>query len=431
MSDILSENKQAIESAALECKTLGKQASAKLVAFEKAQKKADANPKKVKLADAAAALKAELDAAIAQLVPVYERYKSINGDINAGYEKAIAEASKREAGKLKKQQDKYNAAQSKVSAKLDDMMAPFAPYIPAPAEEPVEEAIEEEVFEQEPTVQYSNYNQGYYNPYNPYAAPQPQNVNIAPVSIDITPMVENALKAAMAKFTKALDSRVNAYVENLPAVTPIAGADAPVAAPVSSQTVAMADKVADDEKFVLDKLVTLLENLKEATEKLGELSASYAAIADKQKEAVDSARRVNDMQRALSRELKGVQANQKVVTQDQVAVTEEQTVVLEHQKAVIERQKQLTEEQVALGDVQRAVIETQAELEKNMQDLVRKQKNIAAKQQALAESLEKPKQAKKSETLAEKAEEIVNAVEYDESGKDKLAELAVEEEAKA
>ena len=60
MSDIFSENKQAIESAAVECKALSKQAGAKLVAYEKAQKKADANPKKVKLADAAAALKAEL-----------------------------------------------------------------------------------------------------------------------------------------------------------------------------------------------------------------------------------------------------------------------------------------------------------------------------------------------------------------------------------
>ena len=60
----------------------------------------------------------------------------------------------------------------------------------------------------------------------PEAAPQPK---IAPVSIDVSPMLEKALEATLQKFTAAFDKKIEQFLAEHPVNIPVG--EAPVAAP--------------------------------------------------------------------------------------------------------------------------------------------------------------------------------------------------------
>jgi hypothetical protein len=280
----------------------------------------------------------------------------------------------------------------------------------------------------------------FYMPPYPYQAP-PQ-VNTAPVSIDISPIVENAVKSAMEKFTSVLSSRIDAYSATLPELSVNKSNDS-VSLGSAETIVEMAGKIADDEQFVLDKLLALLENIKGVTEQLSELAAACNELGEKQRTASESVRRVNDMQRTLSRELQGVQAKQKIINQDQMSVTEEQHVVYEHQKTALERQNIISEAQKSVSDAQLTVMENQKLLEKSVRDLLgTKDSGIGTKQKPRSKKEAKPTTDTKSEApataeepqaasaapeLKEPESEPIELELDKESGKDKLSELAAEE----
>ena len=233
--------------------------------------------------------------------------------------------------------------------------------------------------------------------YRPY---HPQGVSIAPMSIDISSIVEDAVASAMGKFKAAFEKRVGTFCEELPITqTESVGV-------ISEKVMAMEENVAENEQYIIDKLAALTENLNKMSDEMTELGAAYMELANKQKDSVELQRRINDMQRALSREIQGVQANQKVINQDQADVSAEQASVMEHQKANVENQKLITDSQDSLAEMQKAVIETQTALEESMRDVLRSQKDIIAAQQSVINA--NTKNVELQRELAQKQSEVTS-----------------------
>lgn len=253
-----------------------------------------------------------------------------------------------------------------------------------------------------PPPNYAGYNAPpYFIPpeymYRPY---QPQGVNIAPVSIDISPIVENAVNDAIEKFKEALGKRAETLSGE---ISQNQTAEVPV---ISERVVAMEESVAENEQYIIEKLISLTENLAKMSDEMTELGAAYLQLANKQKDAVDLQRRINDMQRALSRELQGVQANQKVINQDQADVSAAQAEVTEHQRANVENQKLIYESQGSISEMQKTVIETQSALEESMREVLSSQKEIIAAQQAVINT--NLKNVDLQRELAEKQSEVTS-----------------------
>lgn len=214
----------------------------------------------------------------------------------------------------------------------------------------------------------------YYDPYRPIPPERAPEFEIAPVSIDISEIVEDAVNTAMEKFKEALAASIS---------------DVSVAAPTSaasSDTVMLEEKIVEEALSVTDKLIAITEKLRTLSESMTELGVSYMNIANRQKDALELEEKINEMQKTLSKEIKGVQVHQKVLMQDQGAINEQQAVLAEHQKSAVETQKLIFESQSGMADMQKAVIDTQNALEESMREVVRTQKEIIGAQQALINS---------------------------------------------
>ncbi len=415
------------------CKALAKPLSKAREAWLKAQAKADDNPKKYKLSVKATELKQEFAILLKDGLGEYKRYKKTVDDIDNDYAKIIYDEPKRsQRHKLEKEADKFKSQQQRLISALDGMYQGYIQYckelgisdrdmsatrlFTTPDANDIQLSAPKQNYRSEQTVPVYSVPQPQYAQY-----PQP-GVHIAPVSIDISSIVENAVRNAMAKFTSVFEARANAYLDS---ARPCATQSGESASVLSEGTVDMANKVLDDEKFVLDKLIALIEGLKEVTQNLSELSLAYSELAEKQKEANDSARRVNDMQRALSRELQGVQASQKVITQDQISVTDEQHELYERQKTALDKQRALIEAQKALGNTQRALMENHKSLEGAMKELLSTQDgNIAAENES-APPLEELAQDMPQQTVEESpAETVENSIEQSSA---EILENALEE----
>ncbi len=235
-----------------------------------------------------------------------------------------------------------------------------------------------------------------------YRSYQPQGINIAPVSIDISSIVENAVSAAMEKFKAALDKRIDD--SNLgEGVSNTQVGTVPV---ISEKVAVMEENVAENEQYIIEKLASLTENLQKMSDEMTELSAAYMQLANKQKDAVELQRRINDMQRALSRELQGVQATQKVINQDQADVSAAQAELTEHQRANAENQKLICESQEGIAELEQSVIEKQSTIEQSMRDVLDSQKEIIAAQQAVMNA--NLKNVDLQRELAKKQSEVTN-----------------------
>ena len=227
---------------------------------------------------------------------------------------------------------------------------------------------------------YSPYGMPHYMPFEPYRPYAPQGVHIAPASIDISPIVEDAVASAMEKFKQAFGKRAEAFIENMPKGE---AAESVQSSEVSGAVLLMEEEVSETEKAVVERLSGVIENLKALSAEMTELGAAYMQLANTQKDAVNAQRKVNDMQRSLSRELQGVQANQKVINQDQADVSAEQAAVIEQQKANAENQKLLEAAQVEITEMQKSLLEAQKALEASVREVIASQKNIISGQQSI------------------------------------------------
>jgi hypothetical protein len=311
----------------------------------------------------------------------YKRYREIVEDINESYLAIIfSEESRQARRKLENEAEKFRKTEERNEERLDRQYAPFASYYVE--QESAEEQIGEieDPFDENDTASQQYYQEPYTVPqyqYNPY---QQQNVNIAPVNLDISAIVENAVRSAMGKFQSALDARMNSYIGSMPkTVNPNSNGAA------SDVIIEMATKVCDDEKFVLDRLIELLNNLKDVGERLASLSLLCNEILEKERIAGESARRVNDMQRQLSRELQAAIANQKIIASDQMAVADELHAVFERQKTVLDKQNVISDTQKVISENQATVLEKQKRIEKAMRPLVISEKEQSNEKEAPAE----------------------------------------------
>lgn len=327
------------------------------------------------------------------------------------------------AVKVRMDCDKYNATITEsiknIQAMIEGVVIEDAPKA-EPKEE--EEMIEKNTYEakeapaQESTPAYAYPPQGAAYPPPAYAQPayapaygyphpayQPAPYpgygydtapKVAPVSIDVSAIVEKAIAATMDKFSEALDKRIATYMENYELNLPVQSGKTYGAGEIA----AVEGTILEDEQFLLDKLTAMMENLKALTAQVAELSAAYAEISSKSADANELQKQTNEMQRRTLREQQGIQVSQRVISQDQIAVAQTQTALAEQQKAVQERQQAITEAQASMEETQRIVAENQATLEESMKTVMQSQKDIIAAQQALMNG-----NAKNAEAQAEMA----------------------------
>lgn len=214
-----------------------------------------------------------------------------------------------------------------------------------------------------------------------YYAPQDAQPNIAPVSIDVSPMLEKALEATLEKFVVAFDKKIEDALADRPVNLPTAGGRGATVA--SGEIANLEGLIFDDEAALIEKLTSMIENLKVLSAAMNELGTLCAEIAVKQNTANEMQKQTNDMQRQTLREQKGVQVGQRVVSQDQAAVTAEQTALQEQQKATLENQKALVEGQQAMGETQRLVAENQTAIDEALKAALAAQKEVLSAQQAI------------------------------------------------
>ncbi len=224
-----------------------------------------------------------------------------------------------------------------------------------------------------------------YPPQQPAAEEKkPQTPNIAPVSIDVSPMLEKALEATMQKFVAAFDKRIEKFVNEHPVNIPTGSAPASAGVSAASGEIATLEgAVLEDEQALIEKLTTAMEALKTLTETVDALSARVADIAAKQAAANDMMKQTNDIQRQTLREQKGIQVGQRVINQDQAVVTAEQAALQDQQKGLLENQQALVEGQQAMAEAHKLVAENQAAVDEALRASAAVQKELLSAAQAI------------------------------------------------
>lgn len=222
-------------------------------------------------------------------------------------------------------------------------------------------------------------------------------VSLAPISIDISSYVERAVNQAMEKMSSALDSRIDEYLKAYSLKIGVGGG-------ISAETANLQSKIADDEKFLLDKLVGIVEVLKKLNTEIATLSSSYSELDSKVREISELQKETNDMQRHTLREQQGVQVNQRIVNKDQLAIAEEQMRLTDGQKVAADEQKRISSSQSAVAENQKAILETQSSIEEAMKALMQEQKRIISSHQQIV--AENAKQLEAHKLIGEKQNEI-------------------------
>ncbi len=266
---------------------------------------------------------------------------------------------------------------------------------------------EEKRREEPPRAQDRRYQQApnYYQPplyyqapvYDPYRMqppiyPSAPSYNIAPITVD----VNRAVDSAMARFQNLFEEKMEEFLDSydMPELNSKVSADSEE----NNFSAVLAEKIADNEAFTVEKLASLTEKLNGLLLEIGTLSETYVKLEEKTKLAVESGRSLNEMQRALSRELQGIQATQKVINADQMKTTEEQAVIVEHQKIASAQSSEVFNSQKALAEEFASLINTQNVLREAMQGIITSQNEIINEQQAIIRANLKTQDTQKSLT---------------------------------
>lgn len=254
---------------------------------------------------------------------------------------------------------------------LDDIST----YDTPTADEPVREAPQREPGAQNNAPQNSAAPQGV-PPYAPYGAYVPyyssQNVAIAPASIDISPVIEDAVNTAMKKFKIILDRQAEELSE--------AASSAIV---TTDKIVKSESEIAEAEAAIASKLAELTLGLKKLTDDLSEVAESCEKLIETEKDIAERQRRVNDMQRTLVREMQGVQANQKVILGEQSALIEEQAALAELQSANAENHRLILAAEGEVADMQKSLLQAQSQIGESVREVVNSHKSIVTAEQAI------------------------------------------------
>ena len=329
------------------------------------KKKSDKNERK--LTEANGAYKAVSEDYHRNKASLDKSIDSINAKYQSVLDLAISAGNEKIAERTSKDQAECAVWFTEAVAKADksEGLAIPAP-APAPAPAPKEPEVQPEAkAAREPEVQ----------PVAQPAKASVTSVNVAPVSIDVTPMIEKAISSAMEKLNDTMSKKIEAYVASLKlpeqTAAPVA---APAAQPVSGESVDKAGEIADTvaqlieaEEHIIEKLKTMCTSVAEMLERLSTISEGYHNIAIKEKQLAELGKQINDMQRRTARDQQGVQVNQKLVTDEQLGI-------VAAQKLVIENQKELATLQKDISGIEAEILAGQKEILPDVKKILREQK---------------------------------------------------------
>jgi len=283
-----------------------------------------------------------------------------------------------------------------------------------------EEIIEEEEAEEAPKEEVKNDVPEIVEGKRVTTTAQVTSVSVAPVTIDVTPIVENAIRATMQRLEAGFEMKIKSYLDNLviptPEIKPVAVTEEVKVATVSSELAKTVSANSELEAHILEeqtalyeRLSTMCTSIQTLTEKIVELSTTYMALTSKHKDITELQKQVNDMQRQTQRDQQGVQVAQKVINNDQVEVVAAQALIKEQQEKLVTEQKELTEKQAEIIRMQDAVVAAEKELEVQMkallstsQTIVQGAVRIEEAQKSIAERQAEVAQSQKETLTAQK-----------------------------
>ncbi len=240
-----------------------------------------------------------------------------------------------------------------------------------------------------------------------------QRVDIEPVRIDISAIVQRAVEDALDKFGVLLERKSQQLLSEYTAKesqkvserTEENGAS-------SSQTqeselessIKMAESVVSEQSNLIEKIKENMQTLDALSRCMIDIGAKLMELSNKQTDSLEMQKNISDMQRTLAREIAGLQVKQRLINKEQGDVYEEQAVVIEHQKSNIERQRILSQSQAGVADMQKTVNESHLLIEESMKELMNSQKQIVTAQQQIM--LANRKNMDMQNSLIAKQEEI-------------------------
>ena len=188
-------------------------------------------------------------------------------------------------------------------------------------------------------------------------------VEIAPVSIDISETVEHAVERAIAELSAALEQKI---------AETIAATQLPVTESSDiSQLTEAAERIGNAASVLAGTLA-----------ELDKVVADVGALADK-------CRTIVEMQRSTSREMQGIEVKQRLVNQEQTALVEAQEVVLQHQKLISEKHSEITQAQAASVDAVNSIIKSQKQIDSSLRESIKAQKLLLGSKSKYVDKLNK------------------------------------------
>ena len=192
-------------------------------------------------------------------------------------------------------------------------------------------------------------------------------VDIAPMTIDVTHIVESAINSAIERLNEGLTKRIDEYVESLQLV-----------AKPSDEAKSEESVASNDELGAEDQLKSVCAEALGMVSELASLAEALKEIAEKEKEISELQKQINDIQRQTARDQEGVKVNQKLISKEQADVSAEQSTLLEEQKRIAEIQKSISEEQSTIGDTFSDIAQRGRELADKQRALVRESEALGA-----------------------------------------------------
>ena len=337
-------------------------------------------------------LKAKLDTAVEKLETAYsivadlrERIATL-GDIISRHTASIIDLVGAESGQGKaeaKNLDKYTASIEKRMSAIEGAILETLPEMLKSSDAP--EAVTAMAYD-EPAVS---------------APAAPVNVNVAPVDIDITPMVERAVTAAIERLSAGLNEKLDGFVASLAIPAPIV----PVSVASDHTNSELEAHLVEGEAELYEKLSAMCVTIDELIAGIAEASGTYLTLAQKLKEISDTQRQVNDMQRQTARDQQGVSVAQRLIADTQLEIVTEQKMIGDKQEELSKLVAALTESQSAVLANETAIAESQAAIESSVKELLERERTIVAAQQAITDTAAKVEAAQR--TVQEKQAELL------------------------
>ncbi len=153
-------------------------------------------------------------------------------------------------------------------------------------------------------------------------------VNIAPITLDVSKIVERAISAAMEKLRIGMEKKIEEYIATLVIPTP---PTAPTPDNSGATLGAGADAlntVAEYEEQIAKKIADICTTLKGIVDGLVGISATASELGEKQQQLAALQKQINEMQRQAVRDQQGVSVNQRLISEELSSVVRETTDLL-------------------------------------------------------------------------------------------------------